>query len=60
MPRQPPLRVAAGKDGALADKIREDESIANGIHMRVMSGQIRKGAVLNAVHIDEILIQNYP
>jgi aspartate-semialdehyde dehydrogenase len=60
VPGQSPLRVAAGKDGALADKIREDESITNGIHMRVMWEQIRKGAVLNAVHIDEILIQNYP
>jgi aspartate-semialdehyde dehydrogenase len=55
-----PLAIdAAGKDDTLVGRIREDESIANGINMWVVSDNIRKGAALNAVQIAEILIRKY-
>jgi len=55
-----PLAIdAAGKDETFVGRIREDESIPNGINMWVVSDNIRKGAALNAVQIAEILIQEY-
>jgi aspartate-semialdehyde dehydrogenase len=50
---------AAGRDDTLVGRIREDESIPNGINMWVVSDNIRKGAALNAVQIAEILIKKY-
>jgi len=50
---------AAGKDDTFVGRIREDESIPNGINMWVVSDNIRKGAALNAVQIAEILIDQY-
>jgi len=38
-------------------RIREDESIPNGINMWVVSDNIRKGAALNTVQIAELLIK---
>jgi len=58
--RRYPLAIdAAGKDGTFVGRIREDESIANGINMWVVSDNLRKGAALNAVQIAEILIRDY-
>jgi aspartate-semialdehyde dehydrogenase len=58
--RRYPMAIdAAGKDETLVGRIREDESIPNGINMWVVSDNIRKGAALNAVQIAEILIQKY-
>ena len=55
-----PLAIdAAGKDETFVGRIREDESIPNGINMWIVSDNIRKGAALNAVQIAEILIQEY-
>ena len=55
-----PLAIqAAGKDATFVGRIREDESIPNGINMWVVSDNIRKGAALNAVQIAEILIKDY-
>ncbi len=55
-----PLAIdAAGKDDTFVGRIREDESIPNGINMWVVADNIRKGAALNAVQIAEILIQKY-
>ena len=55
-----PLAIhAAGKDDTYVGRIREDESIANGINMWVVSDNLRKGAALNAVQIAEILIRDY-
>lgn len=55
-----PLAIhAAGKDETYVGRIREDESIANGINMWVVSDNLRKGAALNAVQIAEILIRDY-
>ncbi len=47
-----PLAVnAAGRDEVFVGRIREDESIPNGINMWVVSDNIRKGAALNAVQM---------
>ena len=55
-----PLAIhAAGRDDTYVGRIREDESIANGINMWVVSDNIRKGAALNAVQIAEILIRDH-
>jgi aspartate-semialdehyde dehydrogenase len=53
-----PLAInAAGKDDVFVGRIREDESIPNGINMWVVSDNIRKGAALNTVQIAELLIK---
>ena len=55
-----PLPIdAAGKDDTFVGRIREDESIKNGINMWIVSDNVRKGAALNAVQIAEILIRDY-
>ncbi|OIP92416.1 MAG: aspartate-semialdehyde dehydrogenase [Syntrophaceae bacterium CG2_30_49_12] len=55
-----PLAIhAAGGDDTFVGRIRQDESIANGINMWIVSDNIRKGAALNAVQIAEILIRNH-
>ena len=55
-----PLAIhAAGKDDTYVGRIREDESIANGINLWIVSDNLRKGAALNAVQIAEILIRDY-
>ncbi len=52
-----PLAIhAAGKDDVFVGRVREDESIPNGINMWIVSDNIRKGAALNAVQIAEFLI----
>jgi aspartate-semialdehyde dehydrogenase len=57
---QYPLAInAAGKDETFVGRIREDESIANGINMWIVSDNLRKGAALNAVQIAEILIRDH-
>jgi aspartate-semialdehyde dehydrogenase len=55
-----PLAIhAAGRDETFIGRIREDESIANGINMWIVADNIRKGAATNAVQIAEILIEKY-
>ncbi len=55
-----PLAInAAGRDETFVGRIREDESIANGINIWVVSDNLRKGAALNAVQIAEILVRDY-
>jgi aspartate-semialdehyde dehydrogenase len=55
-----PLAIhAAGRDETFVGRIREDESIPNGINLWVVSDNVRKGAALNAVQIAEILIAKY-
>ena len=49
--------VAAGEDETFVGRIREDESIANGLNMFIVADNIRKGAALNAVQIAEVLLQ---
>jgi aspartate-semialdehyde dehydrogenase len=50
---------AAGQDDILVGRIRDDESIPNGINLWVTADNIRKGAATNAVQIAEILSQEY-
>ncbi|MCI0468869.1 MAG: aspartate-semialdehyde dehydrogenase, partial [Nitrospirae bacterium] len=53
-----PLPIdCAGKDDVYVGRIREDESIKNGINMWIVSDNLRKGAALNAVQIAEALIK---
>jgi aspartate-semialdehyde dehydrogenase len=53
-----PLAIdTAGKDDVYVGRIREDESIPNGINLWVVSDNLRKGAALNAVQIAEYLIK---
>jgi aspartate-semialdehyde dehydrogenase len=40
-------------------RIREDDSVANGLNLWVVADNLRKGAALNAVQIAEILIRDY-
>jgi aspartate-semialdehyde dehydrogenase len=47
---------AAGRDEVFVGRIREDESVANGINMWIVSDNIRKGAALNAIQIAEKLL----
>jgi len=47
---------AAGHDDVFVGRIRNDESIDNGINMWVVSDNIRKGAALNTIQIAELLI----
>jgi aspartate-semialdehyde dehydrogenase len=48
---------ATGKDEVYIGRIREDESITNGLNLWVVSDNLRKGAALNAVQIAEHLAQ---
>jgi aspartate-semialdehyde dehydrogenase len=50
---------AAGQDLTLVGRIRQDESIPNGINMWIVADNIRKGAATNTVQIAEILAQEY-
>ncbi|MCL5023228.1 MAG: aspartate-semialdehyde dehydrogenase [Nitrospirae bacterium] len=53
-----PLAIdCAGKDETYVGRIREDETIENGLNLWVVSDNLRKGAALNAVQIAEKLIE---
>ena len=55
-----PLAIdAAGTDLTYVGRIRDDESIKNGINMWVVADNIRKGAATNAIQIAEILAREY-
>jgi len=49
---------AAGKDEVFVGRIREDESIPNGLNLWIVADNLRKGAATNAVQIAEILIRH--
>jgi aspartate-semialdehyde dehydrogenase len=48
-----------GSFDTLVGRIREDDSIANGINLWVVSDNILKGAALNTVQIAEIVTRDY-
>ena len=50
---------AVGKDAIYVGRIREDNSIPNGINLWIVADNLRKGAALNAVQIAEILIRDH-
>jgi len=53
-----PLPIdCAGKDDVYVGRIREDDTIENGINMWIAADNLRKGAALNAVQIAEVLIE---
>jgi aspartate-semialdehyde dehydrogenase len=55
-----PLAIdAAGQDLTLVGRIRNDESIPNGINMWIVADNIRKGAATNTVQIAQILTDEY-
>jgi aspartate-semialdehyde dehydrogenase len=49
--------MAAGEDPVFVGRIREDNTIENGLHLWVVADNIRKGAALNAVQIAELLLE---
>lgn len=53
-----PLAIeASGEDATFVGRIREDESIENGINMWIVADNLRKGAALNAIQIAEKVIE---
>ncbi|MDI6799745.1 MAG: aspartate-semialdehyde dehydrogenase [Actinomycetota bacterium] len=49
--------MAAGKDATFVGRIREDESVENGLNLWIVSDNLRKGAALNAVQIAEAMME---
>ena len=53
-----PLQIdAVGTDAVFVGRIREDESIPNGLNLWVVADNLRKGAALNAVQIAEAVVR---
>jgi len=50
---------AAGQDLTQVGRIREDETLENGLNLWVVADNLRKGAATNAVQIAEILAEKY-
>lgn len=48
---------ASDRDEVFVGRIREDNSIANGLNLWVVSDQLRKGAATNAVQIAELVVK---
>lgn len=51
---------SSGNDLVYVGRIREDNSVENGINLWIVSDQLRKGAATNAIQIAEILIEKNP
>ncbi len=47
-----------GDDAVYVSRIREDQTVENGLNLWVVSDNVRKGAALNAVQIAERLVAN--
>jgi aspartate-semialdehyde dehydrogenase len=47
-----------GDDAVYVSRIREDQTVENGLNLWIVSDNIRKGAALNAVQIAERLVAN--
>jgi len=57
---QYPLAIdCVNRDEVFVGRIRDDESVENGLNFWVVADNIRKGAATNAVQIAEILIRDY-
>lgn len=55
-----PLAIeATGRDEVFVGRIREDDSVENGLNCWVVSDNLRKGAALNSVQIAELLIERF-
>ncbi|MDZ7640899.1 MAG: aspartate-semialdehyde dehydrogenase [Desulfurivibrio sp.] len=57
--RYPLALDSAGQFDTLVGRIREDNTIANGLNMWVVADNILKGAALNTVQIAEVLAADY-
>ena len=53
----PMATMCAGQDDTYVGRIREDNSVKNGINLWLASDNVRKGAALNAIQIAELLIE---
>ena len=53
----PLQKDVAGTDAVYVGRVREDESLSNGLNLWVVADNLRKGAALNAVQIAEVLIR---
>ncbi len=54
-----PLQIdTEANDNVLVGRIREDNSVENGINLWLTANNLRKGAALNAVQIAEYLVEN--
>ncbi|MCK5581768.1 MAG: aspartate-semialdehyde dehydrogenase [Candidatus Omnitrophica bacterium] len=51
--------MSENKDDTFVGRIREDDTIENGLNLWVVSDNLRKGAALNAVQIAEELIKEH-
>ncbi|WP_062226586.1 aspartate-semialdehyde dehydrogenase [Aureimonas frigidaquae] len=47
---------SAGEDATYISRIREDQTLDNGLNLWVVADNLRKGAALNAVQIAELLV----
>ncbi|MCU0558911.1 MAG: aspartate-semialdehyde dehydrogenase [Desulfobacterales bacterium] len=55
-----PLAIeAAGRDSTFVGRIRQDDSIPNGINLWIVADNIRKGAATNAVQIAQVLADRH-
>ena len=50
---------STGEDKVYVSRIREDNTVENGLNIWVVSDNLRKGAALNAVQIAEIVCEKY-
>jgi aspartate-semialdehyde dehydrogenase len=53
----PRPRDAVGSDDVLVGRVRQDETVDNGLVLFVVCDNLRKGAALNAIQIAELLLQ---
>ena len=47
---------SAGEDATYISRIREDQTLENGLNLWVVADNLRKGAALNAIQIAELLV----
>ena len=47
---------ATGEDATYISRIREDQTVDNGLNLWCVSDNLRKGAALNAIQIAELLV----
>ncbi|MBL7715574.1 MAG: aspartate-semialdehyde dehydrogenase [Bdellovibrionales bacterium] len=52
------VESATGRDAVYVGRIREDDSVPNGMNLWIVSDNLRKGAALNAVQIGEALLEH--
>ncbi|HDH34909.1 MAG TPA: aspartate-semialdehyde dehydrogenase, partial [Nitrospirae bacterium] len=53
----PMQTVCANRDEVYVGRIREDNTVENGLNIWIAADNLRKGAALNAVQIAEVLVK---